>query len=236
MHFELLENLKPDHYIKFDHIYYVISADNRLLKQINVYKNEISFNLNSAEFFSQFNTAENKEYSKKFLTDLSGFTVDQGKQYALVLLNVCSGWAIFIIKKVLRNDGVCFELYNLIRISNSVKKLFSYDLWNQFKQTVKNNVKDQNLSLAYESLLSFFLLTNLDENNFKSNVKYKEFGEVLFYFNPNSSYDIFRTSGANVIKDGLKKSRFDRAKDLHSMVEHDTVLANCLIKNVFIDL
>ena len=142
MHFELLESLLPDYYIKPTLDGYLMSTDGKLFKPVNM-----------------------KQYSKSFISNLSNFILDQQSQYA-VLLNTVSfdaldlkGFFLFIVRKVQLNHGVGLELYNAIRLID-----LSSAFWSQFKQMVKHNVQIGHLSLAYESPLLFFLLTNLDEN------------------------------------------------------------------------
>lgn len=205
MHFKLLDNLTPDHYIKLTPNGYVVSADDTLLKQINLYQNTIEFNLKITDFFFQFNRVANKLYSESFITNLSDFISDQQRQYALLLLNGCcfdnpdvKGFFLFIVRKVQQNEGIRLELYNVTQISDSVSELFTSDFWNKIKQVVKNNMQTRQLYLAHESLLSFFLLTNLDESNIKLRARNKQLDDGLFYFN--FSENMPSTSDTNIIK------------------------------------
>ncbi|MCC2624359.1 MAG: hypothetical protein K0R14_232 [Burkholderiales bacterium] len=223
MHFDLLERLKPDYCIELDADNRVISIDHELLKQVNPHPRiKPSFGIPINEFFYQFNDKSHTNYySKEFISGISSFVTN--KNHALVLLNSNilkqrEGLYLFIISAKRKDKGVILEFFNLLHLTDLVSKFFSFELWQTFKNTVKqnnNSIVSRHLYMAYQAILPLFLLTNTNEINIQAKPKWNELGELLFYFNPYSkNKKLSSTSGRNLISDGLFRSENDVASGL----------------------
>ena len=162
------------------------------------------------------------------------------QKHAFVLLNShplkqtqTKGLFMFIVKTRITKTHIYLEFFNLIDLAKLVKELFSYDLWDKFKHMIaKSNhcFVNQQLYLAYQALLSFFLLTNSNEVNLQAKPKWNELGELLFYFNPYcKNKTLSTTSGRNLISEGILRSEGE-ISSLNNTVDN-LILGNTLTKH-----
>lgn len=150
---------------------------------------------------------------------------------------------LYLFRVHQKEDTIVFEFYNLIKLCNFMKQIFSNQLWDTFKSTIENNSKNfasQQLYLAYESLAGLFLMTNLSKMSVAHLKTQYEFGDLLFYFNPYSRNKEKKPNSArSTINRSIARSEDEIKPRMMAglKIVDDAIIGNYLVKDqlVFLD-
>lgn len=191
-----------------------------------------NFLMNHPEIIAKLNSIDTRITNKTGLLLLNEFVNQKHVR----------GMYLYLLR-IDRQDGVTvFEFYNLIKLCNFMKQIFSNQLWDTFKSTIEDNSKNfasRQLYLAYESLAGFFLMTNLSKMSVAHLKTQYEFGDLLFYFNP---YSKDKEKKPNSARSTINRSiaRSEDAIKPRMMaglkIINDAIIGNYLVKDQLVFL
>ena len=195
-------------------------------------KPENNFLINHPEIIFKLNNIDAQSTNKTGLLLLNEFVNQKHVR----------GMYLYLFRTHKKEDVVIFEFYNLIKLCNFMKQIFSNQLWETFKSTIESNSKNfasQQLYLAYESLAGLFLMTNLSKMSVAHLKTQYEFGDLLFHFNPYSRNKEKKPNSArSTINRSIARSEDEiRPKIMAGLkIVDDAIIGNYLVKDQLVFL
>ena len=109
----------------------------------------------------------------------------------------------------------------MILLVNQFHQLFNGELWSEISNLVeqnRDNFISKQLYLAYQTFLPLFLSCNLSFDALQAKIQY-EYGNFLNLFNPRGVRQLNKSTGRNLICEGIKRSEFDLKLNQNKYVE-----------------
>lgn len=233
--FDLLDKIRPDHEIGLteDNKVYSISTD--LMDQLGI--TDIKINVPIDNLMLQLLSTEENE----FVDNIKKLLSKHGN-IGLALLrsgymkgSQLRGTLIYIIRY--NHVSRKLEFFNLILLVNQFHQFFNPHLWNEISTSIqqnRDNFISKQLYLAYQTFLPLFLSCNLSFDNMQAKFQY-EYGNFLNLLNPRGVRCLNKSTGRNLLCEGIKRSEYDLEHNPNKYAElcQKTLPSNTVLNHYF---